>query len=94
MYSLSSSFMARQFLPLEIILLIIFLSMTYWMSGLKPELGVLALAPLVLLSYVLVSQGISLRLGAAVTDAKQDLEDGQSHDVGVLADRSPLSPIT
>ncbi|KAK6938528.1 ABC transporter-like, ATP-binding domain, partial [Dillenia turbinata] len=41
MYTLSSYFMARITgdLPMELILPTVFLTMTYWMAGLKPELG-------------------------------------------------------
>ncbi|KAJ8760424.1 hypothetical protein K2173_015091 [Erythroxylum novogranatense] len=73
MYNLSSYFMSRIVgdLPMEIILPTIFLTMTYWMAGLKPELGAFLLTLLVLLGYVLVSQGLGLALGAAIMDAKQ-----------------------
>jgi len=73
MYTLSSYFMSRIVgdLPMELILPTIFLSMTYWMAGLKPELGAFLLTLLVLLGYVLVSQGLGLALGAAIMDAKQ-----------------------
>ncbi|XP_011005152.1 PREDICTED: ABC transporter G family member 25-like [Populus euphratica] len=73
MYTLSSYFMSRIVgdLPMELILPAIFLSVTYWMAGLKPELGAFLLTLLVLLGYVLVSQGLGLALGAAIMDAKQ-----------------------
>ncbi|KAI9377608.1 hypothetical protein POPTR_019G083000v4 [Populus trichocarpa] len=73
MYTLSSYFMSRIVgdLPMELILPTIFLSVTYWMAGLKPELGAFLLTLLVLLGYVLVSQGLGLALGAAIMDAKQ-----------------------
>lgn len=73
MYTLSSYFMSRIVgdLPMELILPTIFLAMTYWMAGLKPELGAFLLTLLVLLGYVLVSQGLGLVLGAAIMDAKQ-----------------------
>ncbi|KAF2290992.1 hypothetical protein GH714_017959 [Hevea brasiliensis] len=48
-----------------------FLAMAYWMAGLKPELVAFLLTLLVLLGYVLVSQGLGLALGAAIMDAKQ-----------------------
>uniref|UniRef100_A0A2N9EUB5 ABC-2 type transporter transmembrane domain-containing protein n=1 Tax=Fagus sylvatica TaxID=28930 RepID=A0A2N9EUB5_FAGSY len=73
MYTLSSYFMARIIgdLPMELILPTIFLTVTYWMAGLKPEFGAFLLTLLVLLGYVLVSQGLGLFFGAAIMDAKQ-----------------------
>ncbi|KAJ6422111.1 hypothetical protein OIU84_027118 [Salix udensis] len=73
MYTLSSYFMSRLVgdLPMELILPTIFLSATYWMAGLKPESGAFLLTLLVLLGYVVVSQGLGLALGAAIMDAKQ-----------------------
>lgn len=73
MYTLSSYFMARIVgdLPMELILPSIFVLVAYWMTGLKPELGAFLLTLLVLLGYVLVSQGLGLALGAAIMDAKQ-----------------------
>lgn len=73
MYTLSSYFMARITgdLPMELILPTIFITVTYWMAELKPELGAFLLTLLVLLGYVLVSQGLGLFLGAAIMDAKQ-----------------------
>ncbi|KAJ6291558.1 hypothetical protein OIU76_023601 [Salix suchowensis] len=41
------------------------------MAGLKPEFGAFLLTLLVLLGYVVVSQGLGLALGAAIMDAKQ-----------------------
>lgn len=73
MYTLSSYFMARITgdLPMELILPTLFLSITYWMTGLKPELSAFVLTLLVLLGYVLVSIGLGLALGAFIMDAKQ-----------------------
>ncbi|PIN01720.1 Transporter, ABC superfamily (Breast cancer resistance protein) [Handroanthus impetiginosus] len=73
MYSLSSYFMARitSDLPMELILPTLFLSITYWMTGLKPELSSFVLTLIVVLGYVLVSQGLGLLLGALIMDAKQ-----------------------
>ncbi|XP_062098806.1 ABC transporter G family member 25 [Humulus lupulus] len=73
MYTLSSYFMARIVgdLPMELILPTIFLAIAYWMAGLKPEFSAFVLTLLVLLGYVLVSQGLGLALGAAIMDAKQ-----------------------
>lgn len=41
------------------------------MTGLKPDFGSFLLTLLILLSYVLVSQGLGLFLGAAIMDAKR-----------------------
>ncbi|XP_057793561.1 ABC transporter G family member 25-like [Salvia miltiorrhiza] len=73
MYTLSSYFMARITgdLPMELILPTLFLSILYWMTGLKPELSAFVLTLLVLLAYVLVSIGLGLALGAFIMDAKQ-----------------------
>lgn len=73
MYTLSSYFMARVVgdMPMELILPTVFLIVTYWMGGLKPDLWDFLLTLLVLLGYVLVSQGLGLFLGAAIMDAKQ-----------------------
>ncbi|XP_076903549.1 ABC transporter G family member 25-like [Bidens hawaiensis] len=73
MYSLSSYFMARIVgdAPLELILPTMFISITYWMCGLKPELCAFILTVLILLAYVLVSQGLGFAVGAIIMDAKQ-----------------------
>lgn len=73
MYTLSSYFMARIIgdLPMDLILPTLFLTITYWMAGLKPQLLAFLLTLLVLLSYVIVSQGLGLALGAIIMDAKQ-----------------------
>ncbi|XP_022727932.1 ABC transporter G family member 25-like [Durio zibethinus] len=73
MYTLSSYFMARIIgdLPMELILPTVFLIVAYWMAGLKPDLVAFLLTLLVLLGYVVVSQGLGLALGAAIMDAKQ-----------------------
>ncbi|XP_041020110.1 ABC transporter G family member 25 [Juglans microcarpa x Juglans regia] len=73
MYTLSSYFMARIVgdLPMELILPTIFLTLTYWMAGLRPTLEAFLLTLLILLGYVLVSQGLGLFLGAVIMDAKQ-----------------------
>lgn len=73
MYTLSSYFMARIVgdLPMELLLPTIFLIVTYWMGGLKPDLWAFLLTLLVMLGYVMVSQGLGLALGAAIMDAKQ-----------------------
>ncbi|XVF30016.1 hypothetical protein REPUB_Repub16aG0020800 [Reevesia pubescens] len=73
MYTLSSYFMARIIgdLPMELILPTVYLIVTYWMAGLKPDLVAFLMTLLVLLGYVLVSQGLGLAFGAAIMDAKQ-----------------------
>ncbi|XP_057469407.1 ABC transporter G family member 25 isoform X1 [Actinidia eriantha] len=73
MYTLSPYFMARIVgdLPMELILPTIFIAITYWMTGLEPKLGSFLLTLIVLLGYVLASQGLGLALGALIMDAKQ-----------------------
>ncbi|XP_073134108.1 ABC transporter G family member 25-like [Henckelia pumila] len=73
MYTLLSYFMARITgdLPMELILPTLFLCIAYWMTGLKPELSSFLLTVLVLLGYVLVSQGLGLALGALIMDSKK-----------------------
>ncbi|KAL0432140.1 UNVERIFIED_CONTAM: ABC transporter G family member 25 [Sesamum latifolium] len=73
MYTLSSYFMARITgdLPMELILPTTFLTVTYWMTGLKPQLSAFVLTLMVVLGYVLVSQGLGLALGALIMDAKK-----------------------
>lgn len=73
LYTLSSYFMARIVgdLPMDLILPTLFLTITYWMAGLKPQLLAFLLTLLVVLSYVIVSQGLGLALGAIIMDAKQ-----------------------
>lgn len=73
MYTLSSYFMAKIVgdMPMELILPVIFLTITYWMSGLRQELGAFLLTVIVVLGYVLVSQGLGLAFGAMIMDSKQ-----------------------
>lgn len=73
MYTLSSYFMApiTGDLPMELILPTLFLTIVYWVTGLKPELPHFLLTLMVVLGYVLVSQGLGLVLGALIMDAKQ-----------------------
>ncbi|GAV90795.1 ABC_tran domain-containing protein/ABC2_membrane domain-containing protein [Cephalotus follicularis] len=72
MYRLSSYFMARTTsdLPMELILPTIFVTITYWMAGLKPTAGNFFRTLFVLLFNVLVSQGLGLALGALVMDQR------------------------
>ncbi|OMO83028.1 ABC transporter-like protein [Corchorus capsularis] len=73
MYRLSSYYIARTVgdLPMELVLPTIFVTVTYWMGGLKPSLLTFALTLLIILLNVLVSQGLGLALGAVLMDVKQ-----------------------
>ncbi|KAJ0241078.1 ABC transporter G family member 25 [Hirschfeldia incana] len=73
MYTLSSYFMAHVIgsLTMELVLPAAFLTLTYWMVGLRPGLIPFLLTLSVLLLYVLASQGLGLALGAAIMDAKK-----------------------
>ncbi|KAG2321703.1 hypothetical protein Bca52824_014916 [Brassica carinata] len=73
MYTLSSYFMAHVIgsLSMELVLPAAFVTLTYWMVGLRPGLIPFLLTLSVLLLYVLASQGLGLALGAAIMDAKK-----------------------
>ncbi|XP_035840927.1 ABC transporter G family member 21-like isoform X1 [Helianthus annuus] len=73
MYRLSSYYFARIAgdLPMELVLPTIFVTVTYWMGGLKPSLITFVLTVLIILFNVLVSQGLGLALGAILMDLKQ-----------------------
>ncbi|KAK6931439.1 ABC transporter-like, ATP-binding domain [Dillenia turbinata] len=73
MYRLSSYYFARMAgdLPMELVLPTIFITVTYWMGGLKPSLTTFLLTLLIMLFNVLVSQGLGLALGAILMDVKQ-----------------------
>ncbi|XP_031498558.1 ABC transporter G family member 21-like isoform X2 [Nymphaea colorata] len=73
MYRLSSYFVARMVgdLPMELILPTLFVTISYWMGGLRPSVQTFVLTLLVILFSVLVSQGIGLALGAVLMDVKQ-----------------------
>ncbi|KAK6921808.1 ABC transporter-like, ATP-binding domain [Dillenia turbinata] len=73
MYRLSSYYFARMAgdLPMELVLPTIFVTVTYWMGGLKPSLTTFVLTLLIILFNVLVSQGLGLALGAILMDIKQ-----------------------
>ncbi|GLU04810.1 hypothetical protein SLE2022_219410 [Rubroshorea leprosula] len=73
MYRLSSYYFARIAgdLPMELVLPTTFVTVTYWMGGLKPSLVTFVLTLLITLFNVLVSQGIGLALGAILMDVKQ-----------------------
>ncbi|KDP27016.1 hypothetical protein JCGZ_20951 [Jatropha curcas] len=72
-YRLSSYFMSRLVsdLPMELVLPTVFITITYWMAGLKPTPQNFFYTLFVLLYSVLVSQGLGLALGAAVMDQKK-----------------------
>ncbi|XP_077248707.1 ATP-binding cassette family G25 [Tasmannia lanceolata] len=73
MYTLSSYFTAQMAgdLPMELILPTVFITICYWMAGLRPDAAAFLQTLGVLLGYVLVAQGLGLALGAAIMDAKQ-----------------------
>ncbi|KAH0756813.1 hypothetical protein KY290_020306 [Solanum tuberosum] len=73
MYRLSSYYFARTMgdLPMELVLPTIFVTVTYWMGGLKPKFVTFILTLLIILLNVLVSQGLGLALGAILMDVKQ-----------------------
>ncbi|KAK7309982.1 hypothetical protein RJT34_07156 [Clitoria ternatea] len=73
MYQLSSYYVARMVgdLPMELVLPTTFVTISYWMGGLKPSLVTFVLTLLIMLFNVLVSQGIGLALGAILMDVKQ-----------------------
>ncbi|KAF9666811.1 hypothetical protein SADUNF_Sadunf16G0267300 [Salix dunnii] len=72
MYRLSSYFMSRivSDLPMELVLPTIFLTITYWMAGLKATPGNFFLTLFVLLYSVLVSGGLGLAIGALVLNQR------------------------
>ncbi|KAI9091961.1 hypothetical protein K1719_027896 [Acacia pycnantha] len=73
MYHLSSYYIARMTgdLPMELVLPTIFVTISYWMGGLKPSLITFMLTLLIIILNVLVSQGIGLALGAILMEVKQ-----------------------
>ncbi|KAF3442119.1 hypothetical protein FNV43_RR16035 [Rhamnella rubrinervis] len=72
MYRLSAYFISRiaADLPMELSLPTVFLTIAYWMAGLKATAGHFFLTLFVLLLSVLVSQGLGLALGAVVMDQR------------------------
>ncbi|KAG7563508.1 ABC-2 type transporter [Arabidopsis suecica] len=72
-YRLSSYYIARTVgdLPMELILPTIFVTITYWMGGLKPSLTTFIMTLMIVLYNVLVAQGVGLALGAILMDAKK-----------------------
>ncbi|CAM0874680.1 unnamed protein product [Alopecurus aequalis] len=73
MYSLSSYFMSRMAgdLPMELALPTAFTVIVYLMAGLNPAPAAFALTLVVILSYVLVAEGLGLAIGAVMMDAKR-----------------------
>lgn len=73
MYRLSTYYFARMAgdLPMELVLPTIFVTITYWMGGLKPSLITFLLTLSIILLNVLVAQGLGLALGAVLMDVKQ-----------------------
>ncbi|KAL7091099.1 hypothetical protein ACP275_12G084100 [Erythranthe tilingii] len=73
MYRLSSYYTARIVgdLPMELVLPTLFVTITYWMGGLKPSLITFLLTLSIVLLNVLVAQGLGLALGAVLMDVKQ-----------------------
>ncbi|GAB2234186.1 hypothetical protein Drorol1_Dr00003425 [Drosera rotundifolia] len=73
MYHLSSYFFARTAadLPMELILATAFVTVMYWMAGLKPSPVAFLLTVLTILYNVLLSQSLGLALGAIVMDERQ-----------------------
>lgn len=73
MYHLSSYFMARTVsdMPMELLLPAIFVTVPYWMSGLKSSAPTFILTLFIVLLNVLATQGLGLALGAVLMDTKQ-----------------------
>ncbi|KAH9772041.1 ABC transporter G family member 21 [Citrus sinensis] len=73
MYRLSSYYFARMVgdLPMELVLPTIFITVAYWMGGLKPSLITFLLTLSIILFNVLVAQSLGLLLGAIIMDVKQ-----------------------
>ncbi|CAL0326574.1 unnamed protein product [Lupinus luteus] len=72
MYRLSSYFMSRVLsdLPMELTLPTIFLTITYWLAGLKANIINFIYTLFSLLLHVLTCQGLGLAIGALVLDQK------------------------
>lgn len=72
MYRLSSYFMARMAgeMPMELVLPTIFLTITYWMGGLRPTASNYFETLSVLLFSVVVSHGLGLAIGALIMNLK------------------------
>ncbi|XP_068645009.1 ABC transporter G family member 9-like [Aristolochia californica] len=72
MYRLSSYFMARMAgdMPMDVVLPIVFVTMTYWMGGLNPGAAHFFYTLAVVLLCVLVAQGLGLAVGALLMDLR------------------------
>ncbi|XP_047318605.1 ABC transporter G family member 9-like [Impatiens glandulifera] len=72
MYKLSSYFMARTMgdLPMDLVLPTLFVTITYWMAGLKPAAPNFFGTLFTTLLSVVVSSGFGLAIGAMVMDQK------------------------
>lgn len=72
MYRLSAYFMSRIIsdLPIKLVIPTVFVTITYWMAGLKPTASNFFETLFVLLFSVLVSQGLGLAIGAMVMEQK------------------------
>ncbi|XP_026447734.1 ABC transporter G family member 9-like isoform X2 [Papaver somniferum] len=72
MYRLSSYFIARNVadLPMELALPSIFVTITYWMVGLKPTVESFLVTLVVMLYNVLVSQGLGLAIGSVIMNPR------------------------
>uniref|UniRef100_A0A803NX39 ABC transporter domain-containing protein n=1 Tax=Cannabis sativa TaxID=3483 RepID=A0A803NX39_CANSA len=72
MYNLSSYYIARSAgdLPMELLLPSAFVTITYWMAGLKPAATTFLLTLFFILLNVLVSQGLGLALGAVLMNTR------------------------
>ncbi|TKY59311.1 ABC transporter G family member 14 [Spatholobus suberectus] len=68
MYRLSSYFIANNLvdLPLQLVLPTLFVTITYWMGGLKADASIFFRTLATALLYALVSQGIGLAIGAVL----------------------------
>ncbi|KAL5204211.1 hypothetical protein ABZP36_009082 [Zizania latifolia] len=73
MYALSSYYMSRMAgdLPMELALPTAFTVIVYLMAGLNPSPVAFALTLAIILSYVLVAEGLGLAVGTVMMDAKR-----------------------
>ena len=72
MYRLSSYFIAISVvdIPMQLVLPTVFVTMTYWMGGLKPNALVFLQTLAIVLLYVMVSQGVGFAIGSLVKNQK------------------------
>ncbi|KAK9167673.1 hypothetical protein Scep_002864 [Stephania cephalantha] len=73
MYTLSSYFTARVVgdLLMDLALPTAFITIVYWMAGLRPDIVAFMFSLAVILLYVMVAMGFGQAMGAAIMDAKQ-----------------------